>query len=59
MVNNNDVFTKKLLNVLLNNFNTFLPILLPGLFSNFYDNHKKEFNVWGTTKGFNINSIVI
>ena len=42
-----DKMTKEILKCISKDFNTFSPILLPGLFSKFYDKLKKEFNVWG------------
>ena len=42
-----DKMTKEILKCISKDFNTFSPILLPELFSKFYDKLKKEFNVWG------------
>ena len=58
MSNNNlDELTKTLLNVILDNSNDFLPILLPKLFLNLYNNSEKGFNIWGVQNGFNFTSI--
>jgi hypothetical protein len=60
MSNNNlDGLTKTLLNVISDNLNDFLPILLPKLFLNLYNNPEKGFNIWGIPNGFNtsINNI--
>ena len=58
MINNNlDETTKDILKIIEDDFNTFFPLLLPKLFSKFYDNSKKGFDVWGTQVGFNIHTI--
>ena len=58
MENNNlDDSTKNILNILENRFDDFLPILLPEIFLNLYNNQKKKFDVWGPSTVFNIHSI--